>query len=158
MTEFPMRSILAALVLSLPLPALAHDYSAGPLNIAHPVVPETPPPARTAAGYLSITNNGDEADALVAIQSDLPSTSIHRSEILNGVATMSPVARLEIAAGETVTLEPGGLHVMFMGLEAPFAAEERIPATLVFERAGPVEVVFHVETRSGGTDQGHNHE
>lgn len=153
-----MRFILAALALALPLPALAHDYSVGPLSIAHPMAPVTPPMARSAAGYLSITNEGEEADALVAIESDLPSTSIHRSEIVDGVATMSAVDRLEIPAGETVTLEPGGLHVMFMGLEAPFAAEERIPATLVFERAGPVEVVFHVEPRSDGADDDHGHD
>ena len=152
-----MRSILAALVLILPLPALAHDYRIGTLSIAHPTTPETPPTARSAAGYMSITNEGDEADALVSIDSELPSASIHRSEVVDGIATMSPVVRLEIPARETVTLEPGGLHVMFMGLEAPLTAGGRLPATLVFERAGPIEVIFQVEPRGGGTDHGHEH-
>lgn len=134
-----MRLILAALVLILPLPALAHDYRIGTLSIAHPTAPETPPTARSAAGYLSISNEGDEADALVTIGSEMPSASIHRSEVVDGIATMSPVERLEIPARRTVTFEPGGLHVMFMGLDAPLTAGGRLPATLVFERAGPMK-------------------
>lgn len=154
-----MRSILAAaLVLTLPLPALSHDYRAGTLSIAHPTIPEAPPAARSAAGYLSITNEGDEADFLVAVESELPSASVHRSQVLDGIATMSPVDRVEIPAGETVTLEPGGLHVMFMRLDVPLAAEGGLSATLFFERAGPVEVTFHVEPRGGITEHKQNHD
>lgn len=154
-----MRSILAAaLALALPLPALSHDYRAGTLSIAHPTTPGAPPTAHTAAGYLSLTNEGDEADFLVAVESHLPSASVHRSEVVDGIATMSPVDRVEIPAGETVTLEPGGLHVMFMGLDAPLAAEGGLSATLVFERAGPVEVTFRVESRGAITEQKQNHD
>ena len=152
-----MKSLFAAIVLALPLPAVAHDYSVGALTIAHPMAPETPPMARSAAGYLSITNDGTEADTLVAIESDLSPASVHRSEIVDGIATMSPVDRLAIPAGETVTLEPGGLHVMFMGLQEPLAAEDRIPATLVFERAGPVDVVFNIEARGTSADHENMH-
>lgn len=152
-----MRLILAALLLTLPLPALAHDYSVGTLSIAHPMTPEAPPTARSAAGYLSITNKGDGSDFLVAVESELPSASIHRSEVVDGIATMSPVDRV-IPAGQTVTLEPGGLHVMFMGLEAPLAAEAGVSATLVFERAGPVEVTFHVEPRGEAMEHKQNHD
>lgn len=153
-----MHSILAALVLTLPLPALAHDYSVGTLSIVHPTTPETPPMVRSAAGYLSITNEGDEADYLVAVDSEMHSASLHRSEVADGIATMSPVERLEILAGETVTLEPGGLHVMFVGLDAPLAAEEGLSATLVFERAGSVEVTFLVEPRGRGAKHGQDHD
>ena len=47
-----------------------------------------------------------------------------------------------------VTLAPQGLHVMFMGLEAPLAAGASIPATLVFERAGEIAIEFEVEPRA----------
>ena len=49
-----------------------------------------------------------------------------------------------------MTLEPRGLHVMFMGLTAPWKAGDHIPATLVFETAGKVPVVFNVEPRKAG--------
>ena len=69
---------------------------------------------------------------------------------------MNHVGRIEIPAGETVKLKPGGLHVMFMGLEDPLTEGENIPATLVFENAGEVEVTFNVEARDGD-HSGHDH-
>ena len=47
---------------------------------------------------------------------------------------------LEIPPGATVTLKPGGLHIMFMGLKAPFAKDAKVPVTLVFEKAGSIDV------------------
>jgi hypothetical protein len=68
-----------------------------------------------------------------------------------GVTRMIRVEGIEIAPNETVTLAPGGMHVMFMGLDGdPFEEGERIPATLVFERAGEIAVEFWVEPRDGG--------
>ena len=78
--------------------------------------------------------------------------AIHRTETdAAGVARMVPVEALEIPPGATVTLEPGGTHVMFMGLTAPFAEGDKIDATLVFEKAGEVAVRFNVEARRDGT-------
>ena len=48
-------------------------------------------------------------------------------------------------AQKAVKLEPGGLHVMFMGIKAPFKEGESFPATLNFEKAGAVDVQFNVE-------------
>ena len=67
---------------------------------------------------------------------------------------MLPVEALEIAPGETVTLEPRGLHVMFMGLGAPWKAGDKVPVTLVFETAGAVPIVFNVEARKDGAADG----
>jgi copper(I)-binding protein len=47
---------------------------------------------------------------------------------------------LEIPPGATVTLKPGGYHIMFMELKAPFAKDQRVPITLVFEKAGSINV------------------
>jgi copper(I)-binding protein len=70
----------------------------------------------------------------------------------DGVARMHEVDALDIPAGATVTLAPSGLHVMFMGLDAPLVAGASIPATLVFENAGELAVEFKVEPRSAGGD------
>jgi len=136
-------------------PALAHDYTAGGLAIAHPWVPETAPGARAAAGYLEITNEGDAPDALIGVESDLPRTMLHLSEDRNGVMTMSHVTRVEIAPGETLTLAPGSYHVMFMGLTEALSEGMTIPATLAFEEAGRVAVEFHVEPRK--EEAAHDH-
>ncbi|MGZ3342315.1 MAG: copper chaperone PCu(A)C, partial [Reyranella sp.] len=51
---------------------------------------------------------------------------------------------IEIPPGGTVELKPGGFHVMFMGLKAPFTKDSKVPATLVFEKAGSIDVELQV--------------
>jgi copper(I)-binding protein len=60
---------------------------------------------------------------------------------------MFHVMSLPIPAGETVTLEPGGKHIMFMGLDAPLLEGQEFAGTLVFETAGELDVMFKVEDR-----------
>ena len=66
---------------------------------------------------------------------------IHMTEMTNGVMSMKEVeGGIEIPAGGTIQLEPGGNHVMLMGLKAPLVEGETLPLTLVFEKAGKVDV------------------
>lgn len=136
--------------------AAAHEFEAGDLAILHPFAVETAPRATTGAGYLEIRNDGAAPDALIGVEADFPRVTLHESVEADGMMTMRPLERLEIAPGETAVLAPGnGGHVMFMGLEAPFAVGERFGATLVFERAGRVAVEFVVEPRpQAGADHG----
>ena len=53
-------------------------------------------------------------------------------------------AGLPIPAGETVTLQPGGFHLMFMGLNQPLVEGEAVTVTLTFETAGEIDVVLPV--------------
>jgi copper(I)-binding protein len=161
------KSILLALAASasLALPALAQDVTAGQLTIGHPYVVATPKTAQSAAGYFSVTNSGPEPDTLTAIEST-PMGMLHETATdANGVARMGEVEQVEIAPGQTVTLRPRAMHVMFTGLEKPLLVGDTIPATLVFEKAGPVEVVFKVQSRAdssaagaGAAQQGAGHE
>ncbi len=138
----------AALLCALPTLTFAHDYSAGDIEVHHPYAFETAPMARTAAGYMSLTNNGDTADTLIAVEADFPKVMIHESRESDGMATMSHVETLEIPPGETVEFTPGGYHVMFMGLDGEALEEgKKIPATLVFEQAGRLDVEFNVQAR-----------
>lgn len=141
------KQTLTALALLLPLTAQAHDYKVGDLMVDHPVARETPPNAMAGAGYMKITNMGDAADRLIAVNADYPRVEIHNVKVENDIATMFQIDGVEIAPGETVTLQPGQQHVMFMGLNGDaFEEGETIPATLIFENAGEVEIVFNVET------------
>lgn len=127
---------------------MAHEYKIGDLVIEHPMTFETPSTAMSGGGYLIITNNGTQADRLIAVQADFPRVMLHTTEMKDDVARMMHVDGVDVPAGETVSLEPGGMHVMFMGLNGdPFELDEGIPATLVFERSGEIEVIFNVEER-----------
>lgn len=139
-----MRAILP-LLFAFATPALAEFVTHGALVVDHLRTFETPPMARTAAAYFSIINTGDVPDALIGLTADFPRTEIHQSFEDGGIMRMRPAPRLEIAPGQTVTLAPGGYHVMLMGLDGdPFEEGETIPATLIFEHAGPLDVQFPV--------------
>lgn len=145
--------ILSAIALGLPALAAAHDFKVADLEIHHPMAFETPLAAKSGAGYLMIVNNGDTDDSLLEVRADFPKVMLHLSEEKDGIAKMTHVDKIEVPAGQSVELAPGGLHVMFMGLAGdPLEKGEEIKATLVFEHAGEVEVVFNVEPRSDSTD------
>ena len=54
-----------------------------------------------------------------------------------------------IAAGETVKLEPGNLHLMFQKVKTPFKQGDTVPVTLIFEKAGKVDLVLQVLSAQG---------
>jgi copper(I)-binding protein len=146
-----MKRLALALAL-LAFPAAAHEVRTGSLVIDHPYALETPATALSGAGYMTITNTGRDPDRLLAVRADFPRVTLHGTQTdAQGVTRMIPLEAIEIAPGATVTLAPGGMHVMFMGLDGdPFEEGERIPATLVFERSGEIAVEFWVEPRAGG--------
>lgn len=151
-------ALAAALSLASALPAFAHDYKVGALEIGHPWTRATPPGAKTGAGFLTITNTGDTADRLVAADSDIAQEiQIHTMTMDGGVMKMRQLPDgIEIPAGATVTLKPGGEHLMFLGLSEPIAQGEPVTADLAFDKAGEVQVEFAVEAPGApGPEAGH---
>lgn len=99
----------------------------------------TAPGQSTGAVYLTITNRGG-ADRLVAVDSAGGSAMLHHNAQEQGVARMRTLAELAIPAGSSVTLAPGGTHIMLGGLAAPLVAGQSLPLTLRFAAAGPRRV------------------
>jgi len=149
---------LSALVFCSAAPG-AHEYTKGLLHIEHPWSRATPRGASIGAGYLVIENRGSTADRLISVSSEISGRSeFHEMAVTDGVMRMRPLPRgIEIAPGMSARFEPGGLHIMFVGLKRPLEKGERIKATLTFEQAGAVEVEFIVEAMggSGPAHQGH---
>ncbi|MBW9113725.1 copper chaperone PCu(A)C [Rhizobium cauense] len=126
--------------------AAADDVRVGAIEIRQPQARAMVPGAKVGAGYMKLTNTGSTDDRLISLTSDRAiSTEIHQMSVTNGVMTMRPVAGgLEVPAGQTVELKPGGYHLMFMDVSKPFKAGETIKAVMTFEKAGKVEVEFAV--------------
>ncbi len=145
----PVLAFLAAICLAAPV--FAHDFTAGALEIKHPHIPQPAASAKAAGGFMTIINTGTEADRLIGIETALAAKSeVHESKVdANGVGTMTHIDALEIPPGETVTLQHGGYHIMFMGLTAPLTEGDMHKATLIFEKAGRVEVEFSVDAPTG---------
>lgn len=155
-----MRHILATLLaLCLGPAAQAHGVTAGAIEIIHPNIPQPPKGARSAAGYMAIANDAPEADRLIAIESPISAqATLHTTQFSpEGIARMIHLPAIEIPARDTIVLEPGGLHVMFMGLTAGVTEGQMLPATLVFEKAGRVGIEFMVDPTDGVDHSSMNH-
>ncbi|MDZ4085998.1 MAG: copper chaperone PCu(A)C [Tabrizicola sp.] len=152
------RLFVLATALFLAAPALAHEIVAGDLQIIHPHIPQPAASAQTAGGYMAIVNNGAEADRLIGVESAIAAKSeVHESKVdADGVGTMAHVEALEIPAGGTVSLERGGYHVMFMGLTGPLTEGEMHKATLIFEKAGRIEIEFMIDPPMAAGEMDHS--
>ncbi len=141
------RLILAASLALLSVPATAQDYKLGALEITRPWTRATPATAQSGGGFLTITNKGTTPDRLISARSTVSAkVEVHEMRMDGNVMRMRELEKgLEIPAGATVMLKPGGYHIMFMGLKAPFAKDTKVPVTLVFEKAGSLDIVLDVE-------------
>lgn len=85
--------------------------------------------------FMEIT--GKSAVRLVGVSSPVAKTAeVHHMTMENGVMKMFPVAGVDVPAGKTVRLAPGGYHVMLMNLQKPLNAGDKVPLKLTFESAG----------------------
>jgi copper(I)-binding protein len=127
--------------------ASAADYRIGSLRIDQPWSVATPKGAKVGVGYMKITNEGTQADRLISITSpNARKVSLHDMVQEGDVIKMRLLENgLEIKPGETVELVPQGKHVMFEVLNAPLVAGDRVQGTLVFEKAGGINVEYEVE-------------
>lgn len=147
-TMFGRLAACALAILAFaPIDSQAHDYSVGNITVMHPWVRATPGNAKAGAGYLSISNSGETADTLQRAESNVSKrTELHMHSMVDGVMKMIHVeGGVEVPVGTDVVFEPGGLHVMFMGLKAPFKEGDTVPVTLFFEKAGELKIEMMVQ-------------
>ncbi len=151
------RAAAFALALLPAAPALAQEGDPA-LTVSDPVIRAATPMAKTAAGYLTITNKGDTAYDLTGIEAGFPTAELHESLLDGDVMRMEPRPDgFEIAPGQTLTLEPGGKHVMFMGIDRRLAEGQEIPATLVFTDEVRLPVTFVVTVPDAMGHEGMDH-
>lgn len=99
-----------------------------------------------SAAYLTIRNRGGADDRLLGAGfAGARRVEMHETRVSpEGLATMRPVESIEIPAGEEIRLEPGGLHLMLMGLESSLVSGDTVHLLLKFETNGtrtvPAEV------------------
>lgn len=126
--------------------ASAHEMKNNGLMVKDSWARATAGPAKAGAVYLTIANMGHETDRLVAVKSDLAKrTEIHTHLMKDGMIKMRHVEAVEVSPGTPTIFQPGGLHIMFMGLNKPFVEGETLPLTLVFEKTGEIDIEFVVQ-------------
>ena len=122
------------------------DITAGDLTVSGAYSRATLPNAPVAAGFMTLVNAGETDDRLLSVSSDASTrVEIHEMAMEDGVMKMRQLADgLVVPAGETVTLEPGGYHLMFMDLTQTFDEGDSVETTLMFEQAGVVTVTLPI--------------
>lgn len=106
-----------------------------------------------------ITTAGDMSDQLIGAASPVAAKAELHTHIKEGdIMRMRPVAEIDVAAGKATVLQPGGLHVMLIGLKAPLKEGTTFPLTLTFKRAGSMTVDVDVRAPGAGAikDMGHD--
>ena len=141
-----LRRTLSLLTLLVAIPALAQSYKIGALQIDQPWARATAPSAPAGGGFLKITNSGTTPDRLVSANSPAADlVQVHEMKMDGNVMRMREVEKgLEIPPGGSVMLAPGGYHLMMMGLKGPLKQGTKVPVTLVFEKAGKIEIELSV--------------
>jgi uncharacterized protein YcnI/copper(I)-binding protein len=143
-------------------PAAEAAAAVGDIAISGAFTRATLPNAPVGGGFLTLANSGAQDDVLVSASAGFAAeVQLHEMAMDGDVMRMRQLTGgIAVPAGETVTLAPGGLHIMFMGLKAPLVEGETVAVTLTFETAGTVTIDLPVlgtaaDEADGGGHHGH---
>ncbi len=126
-------------------PAHADDVVLGALTIGEPWARASAGMAQAGAAFMTITNAGT-TDRLVSAAADVSDVVELHTHIKDGdIMRMRKIDAIEVPGDAVTHLQPGGLHIMFIGLDEPLQDGATFPLSLTFETAGTVEVTVTVQ-------------
>lgn len=150
----------ALVAASLAMPAYAHhdgdSATAAGIVISHAHTIEVSETAHSIDVFVTIENTSDQAITLTAASVDFAAGGILQAPAIddNGVMSVREISGLQIAPGQTLTMQPNGVHMVFHGVQQSFEAGEHFHADLTFDTAGVIEIEVEVEE---GTHADHDH-
>jgi periplasmic copper chaperone A len=146
------RSALSLLLgLALAAPALADT-----VKVESAWVRATAPGQKVAAGFMNLTADAD----MVLLGGSSPvskSVELHFMKMDQGVMEMRQMREIPLPKGKTVSLEPGDLHVMLIGLKGQIKPGQKVPMTLFVKGTGGKEQKLAVEAEARQAGGGHHH-
>ena len=109
------------------------------------------PGAKNGAAYVTIMNHGMKSDALIGVVSDISTkVELHSHKNDGGVMRMRRILSVPVPAHSVAELEPGGDHIMLIGLKRQLNVGDYIMLTLRFQ-SGATEVLKVMVMKNGGT-------
>ena len=137
-----IKTLLATGILSM---GLAGSALAGDISVSNAWSRASMGMARAGVAFLTLKNSGKVDDKLVSASADISKkVELHTHLMDNGIMRMRQVKSIDVPAGATTQLKPGGLHIMFIGLKAPLKKGGSFPLTLNFEKSGSVKTTVTV--------------
>jgi periplasmic copper chaperone A len=145
-----MRSLkaltLSGVLLLAAVPLGAHEYASRDVTVAHPWARATPGGAKVGSVYLEMKAKRGPGDRLVAVRSPIAgSAEIHSHVMEQGIAKMRRLDGIPMPGGKSIILRPDGFHIMLIDLKEPLKEGDLTKVTLIFEKAGEIEVDATVE-------------
>ncbi|SFU09379.1 copper chaperone PCu(A)C [Sedimentitalea nanhaiensis] len=140
-----LKTTLMAAAAALTLTGVAQ---AGDITVMEPYARSATSSSVTGAAFMTLVNNGDQDDTLIAASSDIAARVELHTHIENdqGVMQMRQIeGGIPVPAGGSHALRRGGDHVMFMGLKMPLNDGDVVPLTLIFEKSGEMTVDVPVD-------------
>lgn len=130
--------------------------TAGELAVENAMIPLAPPGVMAHAAYFKLSNNSDASRQLIGVSAEgYMMAHIHKTEVKDDIATMTSIDVLEIAPGQSVAFEPGGLHIMLMRPAAKLEEGANVNLTLEFADGETLPFSAEVMPMMGGT---HGHD
>ncbi|MCW8847258.1 MAG: copper chaperone PCu(A)C, partial [Sedimenticola sp.] len=128
-----MRKIVLSMVLLGFTGWLYAGGAAEKVMVSDAYVRAVPPGQPNSASFMVLSNHSAEDLVLVGAESDVAkAVELHSHTMKDGMMRMRQVEKIDLPAGETVQLQPGGLHVMVIGLQQKLVPGEKIDMALVF--------------------------
>lgn len=130
-----------AVFATLPGLAIAHDYKVGDLVVMSPWARATAGHSKNGVAYLRIINNGHHADRLVGARTDRAAmVQLHTVVMKDGMMTMRQIEAVDVPPRKATGLQPGGDHLMLMGLIEPLREGETFKLELTFAKSGALSI------------------
>jgi periplasmic copper chaperone A len=160
MRLYSFFGLMAFCLLSVSGLAMAASAADG-VAISDAYVRAVPPGQPNSASFMTVKNSSGSDHALVGGSSPAAEVvELHTHTMEDGMMRMRQVERIDLPAGKDVTLKPGGLHVMLIGLKQKLIPGEKVPLTLKFEDGSEVAVdapVHKLQMKMKKMKMDHNH-
>ena len=131
----------------------SHDLKKNAIEISNPFINKPFAGANSAAGYLIIRNKYDKEFNLLQVSTTLGRAMLHKTTTTEeGVVKMEHLMKVNIPAGDELIMQPGGVHVMIMGISRPLIVGEKIPAKLNFSNDLEMDIEFTVQEHKKHSD------
>jgi Uncharacterized protein conserved in bacteria len=146
-----LKLAAAAALVAAPLAVSAHHvgdiYKLGPVTVSHVWTEETGDMAHGLDVFLTVVNEGEDAVRLIAADTSFTDEGVFQSPVVgeDGSLAIRDLSAIEIAPGQTITFQPGGLHVSLQNTQRAHDAGDHFHMTLEFETLGALDVEVEVE-------------
>ncbi|WP_316366494.1 copper chaperone PCu(A)C [Candidatus Thiodiazotropha sp. CDECU1] len=161
MTYFNRFSLIGLFLIAIGQTAVAGSVADG-IMVEDPYVRAVPPGQPNSASFMVLHNKGDKGSALMSASTPAADVvELHTHTMEEGMMRMRKVEKIDLPAGEVVKLQPGGLHVMLIGLKQKLVPDEKLSLTLTFADGSSLQVDAPVRKlqmkMKQGDHQGHMH-